>query len=47
MEWLEIPGMFILVGFVGAWVLIFAAKIVMTHLLQRKEDYYEGGKHND
>ena len=43
MPWNEIPGADILIGFAGAWLLIFLAKIVMTRLLQRREDYYENG----
>lgn len=41
MPWNEIPGADILIGFGGAWLLIFLAKICMTRLLQRDEDYYE------
>jgi hypothetical protein len=47
MPWNEIPGADILIGFAGAWLLIFIAKIVLAHLIQRPTDYYEGGKHND
>lgn len=42
-EWLERPFMMILFGFVGCWVLIVLAKLVMTPLLQRDEDYYRKG----
>ena len=47
MPWNEIPGADILIGFVGAWLLIFIAKIVLAHLIPRPTDYYEGGKHDD
>lgn len=41
MPWNEIHGADIFIGFAGAWILIFLAKICMTRLLQRDEDYYE------
>ena len=43
MPWNEIPGADILIGFAGAWLLIFIAKIVLARLIQRPTDYYEGG----
>lgn len=42
-EWLERPFMILLFGFVGCWILIILAKIIMTPLLQRDEDYYQKG----
>jgi hypothetical protein len=33
--------------FAGCWLLIFVAKIVMTPLLQRPEDYYDDGGDDD
>ncbi len=48
MPWNTIPGADILIGFAGAWLLIFIAKIVLAHLIQRPMDYYEkGGGKND
>ena len=44
MIWNMVPGADILLGFGGAWLLIFIAKVVMAKLLQRKEDYYGGGE---
>lgn len=41
MPWNEIPGADVVLGFGGAWILIFLAKILMANLLQRREDYYE------
>lgn len=35
--------MMVVFGFLGCWVLIIAAKIIMTPLLQRDEDYYQKG----
>lgn len=43
MPWNEIPGADILIGFAGAWLLIFLAKIVLARLIQRPTDYYEAG----
>ena len=42
-ELLEKPFMMVVFGFLGCWVLIIAAKIIMTPLLQRDEDYYQKG----
>lgn len=44
MIWNTVPGADVLLGFGGAWLLIFIAKILMANLLQRKEDYYDGGE---
>ena len=41
--WNTTPGFNLLFGFAGCWLLIFVAKIVMTPLLQRPEDYYVDG----
>ena len=41
---LERPGGMILFAFFGCWLLILVAKLVLTPLLQREENYYrEGG----
>lgn len=37
---LERPGGMILFAFVGCWLLIIVAKLILTPLLQRDEDYY-------
>ena len=42
-ELLEQPFMMVVFGFLGCWVLIIAAKLIMTPLLQREEDYYQKG----
>lgn len=47
MPWNVIPGADILIGFAGAWLLIFLAKILMARLLQRDEEYYEKGGSKD
>lgn len=41
--WHTMPGFDIIMGFVGGWVLILFAKQVLAPLLQRNEDYYDGG----
>lgn len=48
-HWWPLPfGYDIFFGFVACWILIILAKIIMTALLQRDEDYYEkGGEDND
>lgn len=33
--------MYLLIAFVGAWLLIILAKIILQHLLRRPEGYYE------
>lgn len=40
-------GFYILFGFCGAWILILFAKRILAPILQRSEDYYEGGKDHD
>lgn len=40
---LQQPGGMIAFAFVGCWVLIILAKLILTPLLQRDEDYYEKG----
>ena len=40
---LQKPGGMIVFAFVGCWILIILAKLIMTPLLQRDEDYYEKG----
>lgn len=47
--WWPLPfGYDIFFGFVGCWVLIILAKLIMTPLLQRDEDYYESrGEDNE
>lgn len=49
-HWWPLPfGYNIFSGFVGGWILIILAKMIMTPLLQREDDYYEkgGGENND
>ncbi len=41
--WHTIPGADIVIGFVGGWILILFAKRVLAPLLQRDENYYDGG----
>ena len=43
MIWNIIPGADIIIGFLGAWILIFIAKIVIANILQRRESYYDEG----
>ena len=40
---LQKPGGMVLFAFVGCWILIILAKLILTPLLQRDEDYYEKG----
>ena len=42
-ELLMLPGGMIAFSFVGCWVLIILAKLILTPLLQREEDYYQKG----
>lgn len=42
-EELEKPFMMVVFGFLGCWVLIITAKLIMSPLLQRDEDYYQKG----
>ena len=42
-HFLQKPGGMIVFAFVGCWILIILAKLIMTPLLQRDEDYYEKG----
>ena len=42
-HFLQKPGGMAGFAFVGCWVLIILAKLIMTPLLQRNEDYYEKG----
>lgn len=49
-HWWPLPfGYNIFSGFIGGWILIILAKMIMTPLLQREDDYYEkgGGENND
>ncbi len=41
--WHTMPGADIVIAFVGGWILILFAKLVLAPLLQRDEDYYDGG----
>ncbi len=42
-KWWPLPfGYDIFFGFVGCWVLIILAKLIMMPLLQRDESYYDG-----
>ena len=45
--WHTFPGADIVIGFVGGWLLILFAKKVLAPLLQRNEDYYDGGKKDE
>lgn len=45
--WHTIPGADIVIAFVGGWILILFAKKILAPLLQRDEDYYEGGGKDD
>ena len=47
MIWNIIPGADIIIGFLGAWILIFIAKIVIANILQRRESYYDEGGDQD
>ena len=47
MPWNEIPGADVLIGFAGAWLLIFISKILLARLIQRPTDYYEKGGHEN
>ena len=47
MIWNIIPGADIIIGFLGAWILIFIAKIVIANILQRRERYYDEGGDQD
>ena len=40
---LQKPGGMVVFAFIGCWILIILAKLVLTPLLQRDEDYYEKG----
>ena len=42
-ELLMLPGGMIAFSFLGCWVLIILAKLILTPLLQREEDYYTKG----
>jgi len=42
-EILGLPGAMIAFSFVGCWLLIILAKLILTPLLQREEDYYQKG----
>lgn len=47
-SFLEKPGGMIAFAFAGCWALIILAKLILTPLLQRDEDYYrEGGDEED
>lgn len=45
--WHTFPGADIVMGFVGGWLLILFAKKILAPLLQRREDYYDGGKKDE
>lgn len=40
-------GYDIFFGFVGCWALIIMAKMIMAHILQREENYYDDGGEED
>lgn len=47
-HWWPLPfGYDIFFGFVGCWVLIILAKMIMAPLLQRDVKYYEDGGEDD
>lgn len=47
-HWWPLPfGYNLAFGFVGCWVLIIMAKMLMMPLLQRDEDYYDRGDNNE
>ncbi len=47
-SWWPVPlGYNVFFGFVGGWVLIILAKMIMAPLLQRDEDYYNPGGEKD
>lgn len=45
--WHALPGFDIGFGLLGAILLIFVAKGIVGPLLQRKEDYYDGGEDDE
>lgn len=45
--WHTIPGADIVISFVGGWILILTATKIMAPILQRREDYYDGGDKKD
>jgi len=45
--WHTLPGADIIIGFIGGWILILFAKKLLAPLLQRDEDYYDGGKDDE
>ena len=42
--WHTTPGADAIIAFVGGWILILFAKKLLAPLLQRDEDYYDGGE---
>ncbi|MDD2251380.1 MAG: hypothetical protein WCS74_03035 [Dehalococcoidales bacterium] len=44
--WAQIPAFFAFLGFVGGLLIFFLAKIVISALLHRNEDYYESDRNN-
>lgn len=47
-HWWPLPfGYDIFFGFVGGWILIIMAKLIMAPILQRDERYYEDGGDED
>jgi len=42
--WDTIPGFDVLFGFAGCAILIVIAKLIVAPLIQKDEDYYEGGE---
>ena len=42
-EGLHEVGMYIAVGFIGAWILILLGKVILPAWLARNKDYYGGG----
>ncbi len=47
-SWWPLPfGYDIFFGFCGCWFLIIMAKIIMSYLLLRPENYYDGGEQDE
>lgn len=38
--WERVPGADVVIGLVGAGLLVFLAKMILARILQKKEDYY-------
>ena len=40
-EWFHLPGLFIMMGFIGCLVLTGVAKLIGHYWLEKREDYYD------